>query len=185
MNPEKPQRYNPRKGDTIESVAYNTCLLADSLGKPVEFKFQGITLVVTPGSSDDQVAQDYRNRREQHMLLIKSIAAQHPVKLEIPGMSRRPADHPCPQCESDKLVKINHPIPLRTYSGLYHCPDCGYRNSTTNHLGRLMFPVQKMPEGALPLYTHDPPVTDLILSTLPEDEEEGPLEVRILKERDK
>jgi predicted RNA-binding Zn-ribbon protein involved in translation (DUF1610 family) len=166
------QPYNPCPGETIETTAYNACLLADSLGKPVGFTFNKTAMVVVPGSQDDQVVLEYEEARAQNrvlrMLVSACAHAQPGEKLLLAGHAKSSAGHPCPRCKSDKLDKYRPTLPLRVLSGLYYCPDCGYRNSTTNHLGQLMFPVQSLPDGALPIYDRAPDVAELVTG----DEEE-------------
>jgi len=41
---------------------------------------------------------------------------------------------------------------MRVLGGIFRCKSCGNVESTTMHLAKSMFPVQKMPDGALPFY---------------------------------
>ena len=165
--PDEPQRYNPQEGDSLESVAYNACLLADSLGKPVRFTFKETSMTVMPGSSDDQIAQKFAQEQAHRMTMravIKAWEKGHKDLLfDMPGHVTTVADHPCPRCKGDNLNRVRPAIPLRVLSGLYHCPDCGYRNSTTNHIARLAFPLEPLPSGALLLYDKNPDVTATVV----------------------
>jgi hypothetical protein len=44
---------------------------------------------------------------------------------------------------------------MRALSGIFRCKSCGNVESTTMHLAKSMFPVQKMPDGALSFYLNN------------------------------
>ena len=57
----------------------------------------------------------------------------------------------CAKCDEENLESA-HGNPMRALSGIFRCKSCGNVESTTMHLAKSMFPVQKMPDGALPFY---------------------------------
>ena len=60
----------------------------------------------------------------------------------------------CNYCEQETL-EYSRGISLRTYGGLVHCKSCNRTESPTNYFAKAAFPIQKMPDGALPFYLNE------------------------------
>lgn len=60
----------------------------------------------------------------------------------------------CNYCEQETL-EFSRGVSLRVYGGLVHCKSCDKTESPTNYFGKAMFPIQKMPDGALPFYLEE------------------------------
>lgn len=57
----------------------------------------------------------------------------------------------CTSCGQETLEMSRSGYSLRPH-GVIHCKSCNIVESLTNHVGKSMFPLQRMPEGALPFY---------------------------------
>lgn len=57
----------------------------------------------------------------------------------------------CTGCGQETL-ETSRGMSLRALGGVIHCKSCNMIESLTNHIGKSMFPIQKMPPGALPLF---------------------------------
>ncbi len=60
----------------------------------------------------------------------------------------------CTKCDAENL-EMSRGISLRVYAGIFRCKSCGHTESTSMHLMKSSFPIQKMPEGALPFYLNN------------------------------
>lgn len=60
----------------------------------------------------------------------------------------------CNSCEQESL-EYSRGISLRAYGGLVRCKSCNRTESPTNYFAKAMFPIQKMPDGALPFYLNE------------------------------
>ena len=78
------------------------------------------------------------------------------MNLDFPLPPGRPTDFDCPRCGKTKLNR--HSTGFSAYAGVMGCPDeeCGFREGVMTFLGKSLFPVQKMPEGAVPIYDKEP-----------------------------
>jgi hypothetical protein len=61
----------------------------------------------------------------------------------------------CPSCDKEGLKIRSMPL-TGPYSGSIICLSCNYRDSVVNFLGKQMFQVQPMPQGAEQIYLKDP-----------------------------
>jgi len=60
----------------------------------------------------------------------------------------------CVHCGKSTLQKA-HTNPLRALGGLITCTSCNVTESFTNYFSKAAFPIQKMPDGALPFYLEE------------------------------
>jgi len=84
-----------------------------------------------------------------------------------------PAGTTCSSCGSEEVDRSMSPLGS-AFSGSIICKACGRRESVMVHIAKTAFPVQKMPDGALPFYDRDPGIPDIVLEELPEDLQELP-----------
>lgn len=77
-------------------------------------------------------------------------AEKHPATLisEIEGVG-------CPRCSSETLKRVRVARFDSPYAGRVYCTSCEYRDSVMSFLGKSMFPVQPLPQGAAPIYSKD------------------------------
>lgn len=73
------------------------------------------------------------------------------MKALISNSSWQDAEGECVNCGKSTLQK-SHTNPMRTMGGLITCTSCNRTESFTNYIAKSMFPIQKMPEAALPFF---------------------------------
>jgi hypothetical protein len=72
------------------------------------------------------------------------------------GSRAAPKGSACPQCESESMTVTQSPMG-GPYSGIIRCDNCDYRSGLMAHIGREMFKVEPLPDGAKPIYTRHSP----------------------------
>jgi ssDNA-binding Zn-finger/Zn-ribbon topoisomerase 1 len=84
-------------------------------------------------------------------LIKDALDNQAGMKALISNASWQDMDGECSNCGKATLQKA-HTNPMRTLGGLVTCTSCNRTESFTNHFIKSAFPIEKMPEGALPFY---------------------------------
>lgn len=73
-----------------------------------------------------------------------------------------PADLTCTRCGSKETERTASLPFQRALSGVVRCKACGHREGMMSHIARAAFPVERMPEGARPIYDKDPGVAEIV-----------------------
>lgn len=94
----------------------------------------------------DALYRRLRMTNEQHL----EAAEKHPAMLvsEIEAVG-------CPRCSSKALKTVRVAGFGSPYVGQVYCTSCDYRDSVMSFLGKSLFTVQPLPEGAALIYSED------------------------------
>jgi len=84
-------------------------------------------------------------------LIKDALDDQAGMKALISNASWQHVEGECVNCGKSTLQK-SHTNPMRAMGGLITCTSCNRTESFTNYIAKSMFPIQKMPEGALPFF---------------------------------
>jgi len=88
---------------------------------------------------------------EERIALVRQMEARAAAHLP---MRKQALGEPCPKC-GNKTLERRFNFFSGAYGGVVSCltEGCDHRESSYGYLGRTMFQVQPMPDGAEPIYT--------------------------------